>query len=60
MAKSKKRGGEKEHRKRVEKRNKQLKQDLVAIEALKRKIYEEAKQRMEEQKNNNITWQTIV
>lgn len=60
MAKSKKRGGEKEHRKRVEKRNKQLKLDLVAIEALKRKIYEEAKQRMEEQKNNNTTWQTIV
>jgi hypothetical protein len=45
MAKSKKRGGEKAHRKRIEKRRVQAKADIVAIEAIKKKIYEEALER---------------
>jgi len=45
MAKSKKRGGEKEHRKRVAARNKNIKENDVIIENLKKKIFEEAKER---------------
>lgn len=45
MAKSKLRGGKKAHNKRVQERNKDIKKNEVIVEALKRKIYEEAKQR---------------
>jgi hypothetical protein len=45
MAKSKIRGGAKEHRKRVEKRNNQLKADERAVNKLRQQIFEEARQR---------------
>lgn len=51
MGKSSKRGGEKAHRKRVAKRNEQLKKGHWELEMLKRKIYEEAKVRYEEEQN---------
>jgi protease II len=51
MGKSKKRGGEKEHRKRVKARNEKLKKGHWEFEALKKKIFEEAKQRHEEEQN---------
>ena len=51
MAKSSKRGGEKAHRKRVAKRNEKVKQEIRSIEHLKMKIYEEAKDRYEQQQN---------
>jgi hypothetical protein len=51
MAKSKKRGGEKAHRKRIEKRNIELKKGHWELEMLKKKIYEEAKQRYLEEQN---------
>lgn len=51
MAKSKLRGGAKEHRKRVAKRNEQLKKGHWELEMLKRKIYEEAKQRYLDEQN---------
>lgn len=58
MAKSKTRGGDKEHRKRVEARNKKLKKDHWEFELLKKKIYEEAKQRYIEQQNQPVQIQT--
>jgi hypothetical protein len=45
MPKSKKRGGEKLHRKRVQKRNNQLKADERAVERLRQQIFEESRQR---------------
>jgi len=45
MGKSKRRGGDKTHNKRIEKRRVQAKADIVAIEAIKKKIYEEALER---------------
>ena len=45
MGKSKLRGGKKAHNKRVKVRNQEIKKNEVIVEALKRKIYEEAKQR---------------
>ena len=47
MAISKKRGGKKQHRKRVEKRNQTIKQQERVIENLRKKIYQEAKARYE-------------
>jgi hypothetical protein len=55
MAKSKLRGGKKEHNKRVAKRNEQLKKGHWELEMLKRKIYEEAKQRYLEEQQNKPT-----
>jgi hypothetical protein len=55
MAKSKLRGGKKEHNKRVAKRNEQLKKGNWELEMLKRKIYEEAKQRYLEEQQNKPT-----
>ena len=52
MPRSKVRGGRKEHNKRIAKRKEQTKIDLKAIEELKRKIYQEAKERYEQEKNN--------
>jgi hypothetical protein len=51
MAKSKLRGGKKEHNKRVAKRNEVLKKGHWEFEMLKKKIYEEAKARYEEEQN---------
>ena len=51
MAKSKLRGGKKEHNKRVAKRNEQLKKGNWELEMLKKKIYEEAKERYLEEQN---------
>lgn len=47
MPKSKLRGGAKQHRKRVEKRNQTIKQQERVIERLREKIYQEAKARYE-------------
>lgn len=49
MGKSKKRGGEKAHNKRVAARNKKIKENDVIVESLKKKIFEEAKARYEEE-----------
>jgi hypothetical protein len=51
MAKSSKRGGVKAHNKRVAKRNEVLKKGHWEFEMLKKKIYEEAKARYEEEQN---------
>jgi hypothetical protein len=51
MAKSKLRGGKKEHNKRIAKRNEQLKKGNWELEMLKKKIYEEAKQRYLDEQN---------
>lgn len=51
MGKSSKRGGEKAHRKRVAKRNIEVKKGNWELEMLKKKIYEEAKERYLEEKN---------
>ena len=51
MGKSKVRGGKKEHNKRVAKRNEVLKKGHWELEMLKKKIYEEAKERYLEEKN---------
>lgn len=45
MPLSKTRGTRKEHRRRVAKRNFKLKSDIVAVEKLRRQIFDEAKQR---------------
>jgi hypothetical protein len=51
MAKSKLRGGKKEHNKRVKARNEKLKKGNWELEMLKRKIYEEAKDRYYQEQN---------
>ena len=51
MAKSSKRGGVKAHNKRIAKRNEQLKKGNWELEMLKKKIYEEAKQRYLDEQN---------
>jgi hypothetical protein len=45
MPKSKLRGGKKAHNKRIEQRRVQAKADIIAVEAIKKKIYEEALER---------------
>lgn len=53
MPVSRKRGGKKQHNKRIRHRN-MMKNHLVnAIQALKRKIYEEAKERYEQEQKND-------
>lgn len=54
MGKSSKRGGKKEHNKRIAKRNIELKKGHWELEMLKKKIYEEAKDRYLEEKNKPI------
>jgi low affinity Fe/Cu permease len=58
MAKSSKRGGVKAHNKRIEKRRVQAKADIVAIEAIKKKIYEEALERYKQTsgETKETTW----
>ena len=52
MGKSKLRGGKKAHNKRVSNRNQEIKKQEVIVEALRRKIYDEAKERyLQEQAN---------
>jgi hypothetical protein len=51
MPESKKRGGKKAHNKRIKARNEKLKGKIWEFEMLKRKIYDEAKQRYIEEQN---------
>jgi hypothetical protein len=52
MGKSKLRGGKKAHNKRVSKRNQEIKKHEIIVEELRRKIYDEAKERyLQEQAN---------
>lgn len=51
MAKSKLRGGKKQHNKRVAKRNEQMKKGHWELEMLRRKIYEEARDRYYQEQN---------
>jgi hypothetical protein len=51
MAKSKLRGGKKEHNKRIKARNEKIKKGNWELEMLKKKIYEEAKERYLEEQN---------
>jgi hypothetical protein len=52
MGKSKLRGGKKAHNQRVSKRNQEIKKQEVIVEALRRKIYDEAKERYLQEKEN--------
>lgn len=54
MSKSHKRGGAKMHRKRVKARNERIKQEIRSIEHLKLKIFEEAKQRYEQEQASGV------
>ena len=49
MPESKKRGGKKAHNKRIKARNEKMKGKIWEFEMLKKKIYEEAKQRYYEE-----------
>lgn len=51
MPESKKRGGKKAHNKRIKARNEKMKGKIWEFEMLKKKIYEEAKQRYYEEQN---------
>lgn len=51
MGRAKVRGGRKAHNKRVEARNEKIKGKEWEFEMLKKKIYEEAKARYEEEQN---------
>ena len=55
MPESKKRGGKKAHNKRIRKRAQEMKRKHWELEALKRKIYEEAKERYEQEQLNKQT-----
>ncbi len=52
MPESKKRGGKKAHNKRIKARNEKMKKGYWEFEALKKKIYEEAKERYEQEQLN--------
>lgn len=60
MPRSRVRGGRVAHRKRVAKRNEKLKKGHWEFEALKRKIYDEAKARYEEEQNKQTEIKTIT
>ena len=51
MPESKKRGGKKAHNKRIKARNEKMKGKIWEFEMLKRKIYDEAKERYLEEQN---------
>lgn len=55
MPRARVRGGRKAHNKRIKKRNEQMKKGYWEFEALKRKIYEEAKERYEQEQLNKQT-----
>jgi hypothetical protein len=48
------RGGRKAHNKRIRHRNLMMNHNKLAVEALKRKIWEEAKARFEEEQNKPV------
>ena len=52
MPESKKRGGKKAHNKRIKARNEKMKKGYWEFEMLKKKIYEEAKARYEQEQLN--------
>ena len=54
MPRSRVRGGRKAHNKRIKARNKKRLSDIIAIEELKRKIWEEAKDRYKQEDNIKI------
>lgn len=54
MGKSKLRGGKKAHNKRVQERNKKIKENDVIVESLKKKIFEEAKARYEQEQSQQV------
>jgi hypothetical protein len=56
MGKSKRRGGDKAHNKRVQTRNKNIKENDIVIENLKKKIFEEAKERYLSGQTKETTW----
>ena len=56
MGKSSKRGGDKAHNKRVQARNKNIKENDIVIESLKKKIFEEAKERYLSGQTKETTW----
>ena len=60
MPRSKVRGGRKQHNKRVKARNEKLKKGHWELEMLKRKIYDEAKARYEEEQNKQTEIKTIT
>ena len=51
MPESKKRGGKKAHNKRIKARNEKMKGKIWEFEMLKKKIYEEAKERYYQEQN---------
>lgn len=53
MPRSRVRGGRKAHNRRIKARNVKRLADIIAIEALKKKIWEEAKERHEQEQNGN-------
>lgn len=55
MPRSRVRGGRKAHNKRVKARNKKLEGKYWEFEALKKKIYQEAKERYEQEQLNKQT-----
>lgn len=55
MPRSRVRDGRKAHNKRIKARNEKLKKGYWEFEALKRKIYEEAKERYEQEQLNKQT-----
>ena len=58
MPRSRVRGGRKAHNKRIRRRNEQMKKGYWEFEALKRKIYEEAKERYEQEQNKSLQIKT--
>lgn len=55
MPRARVRGGRKAHNKRIKARNERIKKGYWEFEALKRKIYEEAKERYEQEQLNKQT-----
>lgn len=53
MPRSRLRGGRKEHNRRIRHINLMKNHQILAVEALKKKIYEEAEQRYKEEQNKN-------
>jgi hypothetical protein len=51
MPRSRVRGGRKEHNRKIRHRKLMSNHQVLAIEALKKKIYQEAKERYEQEKN---------
>lgn len=58
MGRAKVRGGRKAHNKRIQKRNIEVKKGHWELEMLKKKIYEEAKQRHLEEQNKQVEIKT--